>query len=321
MQQIVKAVIVLLTSLFIGHLTIAQEITVVSDFDHSALPYATVMNHTQRTIVSTDMKGIVRLNATIGDTLSFSYVGYKTSVLYFDGETSLVISLLQQRKTLPEVTVYHCKSNHEYVHSNFVDIGTKKRRAIEKNTFAGVLWGKGTNINAMIAVRLQPLKEFAVLKDFSFWIERPWGAPKSSVLAPLLISLYAVADNDNLPGEAISEKPIIYYPKGAGKQTIRFDTLSVHLPPQGVYLSLQYVTNEASEWSHKTKWRNSEKDSISRDTILIKYGGLIVGERSKGFELASYHGIRGSWTFLPPPTGSDLPATIRCSATVQYCGK
>lgn len=79
--------------------------------------------------------------------------------------------------------------------------------------------------------------------------------------------------------------------------------------------------NEEYEWKKVTKWKDKAEDIIARDTVIIMYGGIIDGIRSKGFEIAFYNGIKDEW-FSPANKsiqGYKPSGTIKCEATIEYC--
>lgn len=89
-----------LVSDLVGQISFAQSIRVMTTDDSSPLPYATVTNHTHPYVVSSDIDGIAHVAATIGDTLSVSYVGYKTAVLRSNGDKLQIVSMLKVEKIL-----------------------------------------------------------------------------------------------------------------------------------------------------------------------------------------------------------------------------
>ncbi|MGH2552199.1 MAG: hypothetical protein ACRDEB_00690, partial [Chitinophagaceae bacterium] len=168
--------------------------------------------------------------------------------------------------------------------------------------------------------RLSPLKANAILKDFSFWIEKVREAPDSSVLTPFLISLYEVSDTTNLPGELISYAPIFYFPKKSGKQTIKLDTLHIKIPYSGIYVSLQYIMNEAYEWK-QLFWHKDSAGTTIIDSVRYRYGGIIQGLHSKDFDLVWYNGIKDEWISIEQQSipNESFHSSIKCEATIKYC--
>lgn len=296
---------------------VAQEIRITSRADDAPLPYATVVNRNQGIITSADVNGKTQLAAAVGDTLSISYVGYRTAVLRFSGQKELLIRLTQEQRTLPEVMIHHCSRTQEFNFSNFETEKSRKRKNRANMLPGGVIWSKGPIHNSKIAVLVKPQKTYATLKSFSFWIEKYFDAPESWVRTPVLISLYEVLDSSGLPGAAVSEAPIIYYPKEKGKQTVRIDSLHVSVPLKGIYVGLQYVMNEEYKWNLLTKRRG--QDSVLRDTTIIMYGGVMVGTHTVSSALAYYNGIEEKWSYLPPPSPGQPPMAVKCAATIEYC--
>lgn len=319
-MQLLPLALFVLAALF-GYSASSQEIRVISSADNSPLSYATVTNYTHPFVCSSDKNGVAKMPAIIGDTLSVSYVGYETALFRFDGNNAGVVTLLQERKILPPITVHNCRKTKALKYKNSEASNEIKDVNGVKSFFAGVIWSKGSNLNARVAIRLTPMKPKSVLKDFSFWIEKERQSPNSSVLTPLLISFYEVSDTTNLPGELISKVPLFYFPKKSGKQTIQLDTLHLRIPNNGIYVSLQYIMNEEYEWKETVKWKDNEADSLERDTIITRYGGRIGGVRSKDFDMVFYNGIKDNWFAVgnKPIPNENVHGTIKCEATIKYC--
>ncbi|MGH2552222.1 MAG: hypothetical protein ACRDEB_00805, partial [Chitinophagaceae bacterium] len=98
MQRKVIFLLILISSILVGYNTVAQEIKVFSGVNDSPLPFATVTNHSHPLIVFSDMNGVVHLSGSIGDTLSISYIGYKTARLVLNGDKIQVVRLLPSQK-------------------------------------------------------------------------------------------------------------------------------------------------------------------------------------------------------------------------------
>ena len=266
------------------------------------------------------MDGVAHVAVEIGDSLSVSYIGYNTSRFRFSGDKIQVIRLLPNQTLLPAVTVRTCKSPRQLVYKNFVDIKKGKKTEEPEKSFLGVIWTKGTLNSAKVAVRLNPLEENATLKDFSFWLESQSGAPKSAILNPLIIGLYDVNDSAYMPGELIVSKPILYFPKREGKQTIELDTLSIRIPPKGIYVSLQYVMHESYEWK-QFFWHRDSLGAKVVDTIVYRYGGLIKGVRTKDFDFLWYNALKEEWFSVGGRQipNDDFHSSIKCEATIKVC--
>jgi hypothetical protein len=302
------------------HKTLAQEIRVVSKLDNSPLPYATVTNHSRSSIVSCDDYGIAHLSIEKGDTLTISHIGYKTVTITYSGNLVQIIYLIPQQVSLPTVTVRTCKETRELTYRNFTPNKKGRNKETPENIFGGVIWTKGTTAAVRTAVRLNPLQQNAILKNFSFWLERESEAPESSILNPLILGLYEVSDSTYLPGEFLLNKPIFYFPTREGKQTIELDTFLLRIPPNGIYVSLQYVMNEAYEWK-KYYFHTDSLGAKIIDTVVYRYGGIIKGLRTENFDFVSYDGISGKWSSVGgrPIPNADFHSSIMCEATLKVC--
>lgn len=306
---------------FITKSAFTQEIHIVCATDNSPLPYATITNHTHQWVISADKNGEAKISVSVGDTLSVSYVGYKTAVFRYTGDHVQLVSLIQVQYFLPEVTIRNCRKSKEVLYKNSEGTNRVKMENGTINVYSGIISAKGVNNNVKTAVRLNPSMPNATLKNFSFWTVRGRKAPKSSVLAPLIISFYDVSDSTNLPGELISNAPIIYFPKKAGKQTINLDSLYVSIPFNGIYVSFQTVFNEEYEWEFAIKIPKGQGEPVGRDTTVLVYGAMIDGVYAKDFDIAFYDAIKDSWRIAPyqPIANNNLHGTIKCEATIKYC--
>ena len=315
-----RATLGFLVFILFTYSTSAQQLRVISSVDSSPLPYATVTNHTHPLMYSSDKNGVANLTAQIGDSLSISYVGYKTQAVRFNGKQVQVVNLLREPTTLPTITLRNCTTTKEFKYKN-LDMRSDLKGLNSVIGFGGVVWSKAGSINQKAAIRLNPSKAQAILEDFSFWIFREPHAPKSSVSTPLMISFYEVSDSTHLPGDLISKAPIFYFPKKEGKQTIKLDSLHLRIPDGGIYVSLQYIMNEEYEWKEATKWKDSIEDSVGRDTVIIRYGGRVDGLYSSNFTLAFYNGNTNKWIAASkkPIPNNDIHGTIKCEATIKYC--
>ncbi len=99
---------------------------VVSEGDLSALPYTTVFDKTIRRGVISDYYGFFSMVAMPGDTLFFSYIGYKTSAYVIpdtltEKRYSIIHMLQHDTLNLPTVTVYPWPSREDFARA-FVDM-------------------------------------------------------------------------------------------------------------------------------------------------------------------------------------------------------
>ncbi|TDE17188.1 carboxypeptidase-like regulatory domain-containing protein [Dyadobacter psychrotolerans] len=80
--------------------------SVTDKVTHAAIGSAYVQNHSQKRTVVSSLAGLFQINASTGDTLVISCVGYKTrQFIVPESGYSLVIELVQEIKTLEEVLV------------------------------------------------------------------------------------------------------------------------------------------------------------------------------------------------------------------------
>jgi hypothetical protein len=281
---------------------------VESSEDHTALPYASIVNHTKHSLLFTDEQGNAAVNFTNGDSISISYIGYQMIKTVFTSKQKQDYILKQNQNLLEPVQIQNCKnwSGSDY---------TNLTADINATQFGGVAWDKGA-MNAKIAVMLRPSFKQARLKAFSIWLKRDRSAPKVAVRAPIKLSFYSINDSSFLPGELISGQQVIYHPEKEGRQMIGLDSLHLAMPQNGMYVGIEYVMNEQYEWP----FRYLDENGI--DTILIRYGVNIDGVYSKDFSLAFYNYENDHWFFpahRDKSTLGKIHGTIKCSAEILSC--
>ncbi|HLU87781.1 MAG TPA: carboxypeptidase-like regulatory domain-containing protein [Taishania sp.] len=140
-----KIIILFIISLFLGLTTNAQSEAdstifdnsdslkliqlsgvIISDNDLNALPYATVFDKNAMRGVMSDYYGYFSFVTHPGDTLYFSYYGYKTSTFIVpdtltENRYSIIHVMLKDTVNLPEVTVYPWPSREEFARA-FVEM-------------------------------------------------------------------------------------------------------------------------------------------------------------------------------------------------------
>lgn len=330
MPNLSKSILLFIFSLNVSY-CFSQTIQVVSN-DNAPLPFATILNFNRSSIGSADEKGIFQSNAIKGDSLSVSFVGYKTTNLIFNGDKIQQVMLIQEKITLPTVNIEKCKKEKKTKYGNTDSAEFIISDNGEINHFGGVTWDLGyknpstkenENKNYLWAVRLNPEKENAHLINFSFWLEKPFGASSNySITNPLILSFYDVEDSTDLPNHLISESSIIYYPKKSGKQTLNLDSLHLKIPTNGMYVAFHYVMNEKYLWETKSTWKDSS-NGIGRDTIFYGYGSRIDGTYSTDFNLVNYNHIFNKWRFVSGfnknKNDGKKHGTIKCEAVIKYC--
>ena len=319
MQKLQTAIYFTITFLLSSSFASAQNFKVIAAEDGAALPFATLINYTHPNLVSANANGIAALPVQIGDSIAVSYIGFKTTAFIFNSNTTQTIHLLKETNLLPRFTVVNCKKMKKLKYGNTDSINFKIMANGEKTYFGGVSWNKGPWENGKFAVWLNPEIDNGILKEFSFWLKKPFNAPNSSIYTPLILSIYDVEDSNFLPGNLISESPVFYFPKKEGKQTIKMDSMRITIPPNGIYVCFQYVRNEEVEWKIKTHLIDSAMH-IDKDTILTYYGVNIAGNYSRNFNLMFFNPTQNKW-FSPykTPHDNNIHGTIKCEAIIKRC--
>jgi hypothetical protein len=280
----------------------AQQFHVKSLDGLSPLPFASVLNITKGKLHFTNEEGILSTNLEIGDSLLITYVGYK-NLRTLVSQSSQTFLLKQSDAILEPVRVQSCKNgiNHEY--SNLIE-DTAERK------FGGVCcWPKGAT-NARIAVMLKPDFNEARLDAFSVWLKKAFGAPKQSVQTPILFSFYSIDESSMLPGELLSRRQVIYYPKKEGKQTIKVDSLHLVMRKPGIYVGIEFVYNEKYEWL--THYIDTAKGV---DSLVTQFGAQLDGIFSEDFTLAFYDYKNNSWSFAGR---NDKSTLYRVHGTIKF---
>jgi hypothetical protein len=311
--EIFSLIIVLIFSAFNSK---AQEFKIIAAEDGSALPFATIMNLTQKDIVSANVNGVVSLSLQNDDSISVSYVGYKTnSFVYHSNVSTTTIRLSKETDILPSITIVECKKTKKEKIKNKDAVKWITMSNGIPNSFAGLTWYKEWN-NNIGGIRVNPEKENTMLSSFSFWLEKGYRGPASAVKAPLIIRFYDVTDS-LLPGNLLSENPLFYYPQKTGKQTLHLDSLHLNIPPNGIYVTLQCVMNEEFSWKETFHFTDSVK-SFNKDIIYTSYGGRIDGIWSTKNEYALFSSIKNKW-ILSRATQNGMHGTLKYEAVLKYC--
>lgn len=275
-----------------------------SSNDNSPLIFASISNISTKSSFSTNDAGIAKIKATNGDTLLITYVGYiDQKIIVGKDHNHDTIILKRAEKSLKEIYVKSCKKYKDLLISN-ADSG----KTI--GGFSGVMCTKG-NYNGKVAVKIQNGKEYAKLKSISFWLKKMWHfSPPYAIQSPLIISFYSISDL-NLPGYLLYQNPLIYFPKKVGKQELKVDSIGVKVPPEGIFICIEFVMDEKYQWEQKVN-----------DTIQINQGVLIDGVYSNGFELSFFDYQSNCW-IKPRSENTQDPnrkhGTIRIEAKLKYC--
>jgi hypothetical protein len=349
MNKITFGILLFVLDLCFAFETNAQQFKIISAEDGASLPFATLINYTHPNLMSANANGVAEFRVQNGDSIAVSYVGFTTTSFVYNSNTSSNIRLFKESSVLPPITVLRCKKMKQMKYSNKNSVNYRIKENGERVYCDGIGWWGGYWKNSYWAVRLNPAKENTQLKSFSFWLEKHYFGPQSAIKAPLIISFYDVTDSI-LPGNELTDLPLIYYPQRTGKQTLNLDSFHLRIPPNGIYVSFQCVTNDEYAWTHTVHFRDSTR-IIIKDTSLRKsintndrlnapnkyetrmvfipkdstitvtcYGGSIDAIYTKDFELAGYNPIKNNWFLLSTKTGEkELHGSIKCEAVLKYC--
>lgn len=288
-----------------------KTIHLVSKETNQPLPYASIVNHTKHQLFFSNEKGILEHGFENGDSISITYVGYRKLDLIYNGIENLSFKLELLPSLLTSLTISACKKWKKDLYSNLE--GDSSNRS-----FGGLQWNDRSS-NVKVAVLLEPEKVNGYLNDFSIWIERFFMAPKESFKAPVKFSFYEKIDSTGLPGNLISNKEIIYQPKKTGRQLITADSLHIFIPPDGLYLCIEYPF--LPEFSYPVKFTNKETGT---DSIHIMYGARFDGIYAKTNIMVFYNFFLSNWHFARNRTKDDMyktHGTIKFAYTVKSCAE
>ncbi len=274
---------------------------------HSPLPYSTIVNHTKRMLSFADKDGNVMNNFETGDSIDISYVGYENLHFIFDKNQQPTYLLTPKKSLLNNVEIKTCIPKKLFEFSNEEDNPQQK--------FGGLTWNFTTN--EKVAVMVTPNKKNAFAGSFSFWLLNAYAAPKIAIKAPIKFSFYEIVDSTSFPGELITDRQVIYFPKKEGKQIIDLDSLHLKIPENGMYIGIEYILDE--KYKYPVRYVDTARGI---DTITYHYGARFDGAVSTKFRMAFYYYFLDKWFYGGKRTPSEMEhphGTIKCSLGIKYC--
>ncbi len=280
------------------------KLKIKSAINNSNLSYSTIVNLTTNNFYSTNELGEITLNATNGDTIKISYVGFYSTGYVFEGEEEKTIILFKDTFLLKPVTVSICKK--------FSKIKVDNYTTADSSRFSGFAMGTSNEDGrGKVGMLLKSPKPNSYLKEFSFWLKKLLTyAPDYAIQNPYIISVFEVDDSTNLPGKLVFDEPIFYYPKKVGKQTIDFNNKLIKIPDNGIYICFQAIIDEKYQW--KSKWIDREGTGDTIYTTL--FGGVIEGNFTKTGRIAFLDLKNDKWV-----SKNNSRADIKYNATFLYC--
>ncbi|MFN0082751.1 MAG: hypothetical protein ACKVOM_09565 [Ferruginibacter sp.] len=274
---------------------------------HAPLPYATIVIRTKQLLLFTDKDGNAINNFETGDSIDISYVGYENLHFIFDKKQPPTYLLTQKKSLLSTVEIKSCIPKKLSEYSNEEDDKTE-------NKFGGLAWDFTTNTKVAVMVNPDVKNAFAI--SFSFWLLNYFQAPKIAIKAPMKLSFYEIVDSTSFPGELITDRQVIYFPKKQGKQTINLDSLHLKIPDNGMYIGIEYILDEKYKYSIKYFDREA-----GVDTTGYRYGARFDGVISNKFRIAFYYYFLDKWFYGGKRTKSEMElphGTIKCSLDIKY---
>lgn len=244
-----------------------SKIKIISGEEKFALPYASIINKTSNHFFSANEYGEALLYGNFGDSILISYAGYK-DVSFVNKKEEKIVELFLLHKFLPEVFVFKCKKGNTFLLEN----GLKPGKLF--NGFVGINWTY-SEITKPYALLIKDLPSNSKIETFSFWLEKSLQSPDSTILAPFIVMIYSFDSLSQIPGNPLLSKPLIFFPKKQGKQTINLDSLNLYSPKNGIFISIQYVIDKKFSWNQKVL------TDRGADTTIISYGGIIKGGINK----------------------------------------
>lgn len=276
---------------------------------HNPLPFATIVNHTKHLLLFSDKFGNANTKFENGDSINISYVGYDNIIFIFKKQNIQNYILHQKNDLLKTVEIKPCEKI-KYLENNNLENDNPEAE------FGGLQWNFPST-NAKVAVMVKPSFDIAYLNSFSFWLVHNAGAPKIAILAPLKFFFYKILDSSLLPGELISNRQIIYFPKKEGKQTVTLDSLHLRIPENGMYVGIECIIE--NKYKFPLHIINTEKGI---DSIIMGYGARLDGVKSKEFRIAFYNYFQDKWFYPGYVNKSTLDiahGTLKFSSVIKYC--
>jgi hypothetical protein len=136
-------------------------------------------------------------------------------------------------------------------------------------------------------------------------------APEYAVQCPFMISFYEYIPETQLPGELLYDKPLFYFPKKDGKQSLSLDSLNIFVPREGIFICFELIMDDRFQWSLK-----------NGDSTVVNQGVLLDGVYSNDYRLAFFNYAKNTW--MGPRSYSEgeppkLRGTIKLSLAFRYC--
>jgi hypothetical protein len=263
---------------------------IVSGEDDSSLPFATIVNFTNKSYLSTSITGEAIISVSPGDSLIISYIGYKDFGFTYNSEREKLIPLYRSAKVLPEIFLFNCKTKKKSILKNPV----KPRKKGE--LFGGVVFSY-SDLLKPYAIFIDEIPKNSLITNFSFWLRKHYIGPSDSMmLAPIIIMAYGVDSVTQLPDKPLLSSPIIFSPVKQGKQSLILDSVRLVMPGNGLYFSIQYVMDKKYSWENK-----HVKTATGADTTESLYGGIFERGVSTGtFKSLIYDPSMKEWVkFIP----------------------
>jgi hypothetical protein len=265
------------------------------------LSYATIANITKKKLYSADNEGLLKLEADPQDSIEVTYTGFISRGFRYTEMKYAVITLDKNPSLLELVVVKDCEKKKKQAIKNFERKGFLSRDTIFYWSFP--------NDKGKYAVKIKSPEPKAVLTNLSFWTERVRNAPESTAYAPFMITFYEVDESTGLPGEALPVTPVVYFPKKTGRQTLKLDSLHLHIPDSGLYISFQYILDQNFNWSYPARLHCSS----CPDMIITGYGAELKFVKGGDWPSAAYGFFNGRWS----PMQRNM--AIQLEVTVSYC--
>ncbi len=274
---------------------------------HSPLSFATIVNYSQKILLFSDLEGNANINFKNGDSINISYVGYETLYFIFNKEKPLTYLLKQKKLLLNTIEIKACIPKKLFKYSNEGDN--------PEQNFGGLGWD--FNYNAKVAVMINPNVKNAFASSLSIWLFNNYKAPKIAIKAPIKITFYKIVDSTSFPGELITDRQVIYFPKREGKQIIDLDSLHLKIPDNGMYIGIEYILDE--KYKYPIRYVDTARGI---DSIKYKYGARFDGSFSTKFKMTFYYYFLDKWFFGGKRNKSEMEqphGTIKCSLGIKYC--
>lgn len=282
-----------------------KTIIITSAADQQPVAYATIINLTHKHFANTLKDGRASILFEKGDSLIVSHIGFEAQSIVADADSLQRIILTPKHIRLSEVKLNSCIRSQTVIRQN-LDADTGWR-------FRGV-GGFCDTSAAQFAVKIKPGCTNAELRNLYVWLYNLKNVPKNQDKTPLLIYFYSIDSGSQLPGDPLTDKPIIYHPSKIGRQEIDVSGSKIIIPEEGIWIGFNFLRRPGEDYIR------SLEDSLGYIQEQKCWGSYFDGVVTKGYRIAFYQWSTGKWRFPPAGLDENNPhSSIRFAFELAIC--